>query len=257
MSNENESKTIDFSGRLFWLVLVLVAAMALSNLATFLMNWQSYNGGYPRSISVEGIGKAYVKPDVAAIMVGVNSDGATATKVVEDNNVKINAIIDAVKGAGVPAEDIQTISYDLYPKYDYTDVKGSFVNGYTLNQQLKIKIRDFDKISSVIKVSTEKGSNLIGSLSFEVDDPDTALAAARTDAIKKAKEKAKLMQEQTGLRFSKVLGYYEYSDNPYPQPYYADGKGGGGMATAEVTAPSIQPGQQEITLRVNLEYQVR
>ncbi len=253
----NESKTIDFSGRIFWLVLVLVSAMVLANLAQFLMNWQSYNGQYPRSVSVEATGKAYVKPDVAAITVGVSSEGASATVVVEENNKKMNAIIEAVKAAGVAEEDVQTISYDLYPKYNYTEGRGSFVDGYTINQQIKIKIRDFDKISAVIKAGTEKGANLIGSLSFEVDDMDSVLAEARADAVKKAKEKAELMQKQTGLHFSKVLGYYEYTDGGYPTPYYDYGKGGAMEAGGGVAAPSIQPGQQEITLRVNLEYQVR
>ncbi len=63
---------------------------------------------------------------------------------------------------------------------------------------------------------------------------------------------------QTGIKFGKVLNYYEYTDNYYGG--YANAvstdMGRGGVAEA-MPVPTISAGQQEVTLRVSFTYRVK
>jgi uncharacterized protein len=245
----------DFSKKLYPLAVILVLALLLSGIGTLLSGWQSFTGDYPRTVSVEATGEAYVSPDIATIVIGVTTEGEEVADVTVENTEKMNAVIEAIKALGVEEDDIKTNYYSLYPKYRWDEGEVPVEDGYTLNNQVKIKIRDFEKVSQVIEASTTKGANLINGLQFEVDDEEAAKAEARADAVAKVKEKAKSLEETTGVNLGKIVSFYEYSSGNYD---YYGGKGGGVYAVSdEAMSSSIQPGQQEIKLTVTLEYQVK
>ncbi|MFA5948440.1 MAG: SIMPL domain-containing protein [Candidatus Gracilibacteria bacterium] len=241
-------------------VLIVIFLLFLVSFWSFRM-YEIYNtatGGYPREISIEGKGKAYAIPDVAKISLGVTTDGATSEVTVLDNTKKINAIMAELENFKIDKKDIQTTNYYLNPKYDYTPDKGNFQNGYTLSQNIEIKVRDFTKIGDIIAKTTKVGANMVGGINFTVDDTDKAKAEARVQAIAKARENAKSIADAAGLKLGKVLSYYEYVDAGYPDY----GKGGGMMASsADVggpmpVSPTIEPGQQEVSITVNLSYRI-
>lgn len=244
----------DFSKRLYLLAIALVVALMFSGIGELLAGWQSFTGDYPRTVSVEATGEAYIKPDIATITVGVTTEGAEVGDVTLENTEKMNAVIEAIMALEIEEEDIKTSYYSLYPKYRWDEEEGSTQDGYTLNNQMKIKIRDFEKIGEVIGASTEKGANLVSGLQFEVDDIETAKSEARADAVAKVKAKAKSLEDTTGVNLGKVVSFYEYSSGG--DDYYGRKVGGGYLSESSIS-PSVQPGQQEITLTVTLEYQVK
>lgn len=220
-------------------------------------------GNYPREISVEGLGKAYAIPDIAVLNLGVTTDAKTSEAAVKENTAKMNKVMEAVKSFNFDKKDVQTLNYSLNPNYKWSEEKGQSVqDGYTLSQQISIKIRDFSKVGDVIAAVTKAGANMVGNLSFEVDDMDKVRDEARSKAIAKAKAKAEKMADEAGLDLGKVLSIYEYDA---VNPEYNYGKGGyapematvdsGGMGGG-VTSPTIEPGQQEFQLTVTLSYRV-
>lgn len=253
----NSNPNLDVSKRVY--VLMVIFLLFLVSFWSFRM-YEIYNtatGGFAREISIEGKGKAYAIPDVAKISLGVTTDGATSEVTVQENTKKINAIMAELENFQIDKKDIQTTSYYLNPKYDYTPDKGSQQNGYTLSQNIEIKVRDFTKIGDIIAKTTKVGANMVGGISFTIDDTDKAKAEARVKAIAKARENAKAITEAAGLKLGKVLSYYEYTDSTIDY-----GKGGGMMASSVNSggpvpvAPTIEPGQQEVSITVNLSYRI-
>lgn len=255
MSHEVEEHEV--SSRVYTLLLVVVVGLSLFFAAQILVKWRDFNGDFPRTVSVDAVGKAYVTPDIATFTVGVQTDGKEVNKAVADNTKKVNDIIAVLKEKGVDEKDIQTINYSVYPRYNWTEAEGQNLEGYSVNQEVQVKIRDFEKIGDVVAASTAKGANIINSLQFTVDDPEKYKSVARADAIAKIKEKTASMENQTGLNLGKVVSIYEYEDYSYAQPMYYKAEGMGGAAEAAAPAPDIQPGQSEIRLRVTMEYKVR
>ncbi len=221
--------------------------------------WNSANGSFPREITVEAVGKAFITPDTAIINLGVVSEGATPEIVTKDNNEKMNRIFETVKSLGVEEKDIKTTSYYLNPNWKWDERKQeSIEDGYRLDQNITIKVRDLNKSGEIIAQATTAGANLVGGISFVIEDEEKAKKEARELAINAAKEKAQLISMQTGIKFGKVLNYYEYTDNYYGG--YANAvstdMGRGGVAEA-MPVPTISAGQQEVTLRVSFTYRVK
>ncbi|MDO9302969.1 MAG: SIMPL domain-containing protein, partial [Anaerolineales bacterium] len=68
-----------------------------------------------RTLNVNGLGASYLTPDIAYIYIGVHNEGATASEIVEANKAQTNAVIDAIKKAGVDKKDIRTTNFSIYP----------------------------------------------------------------------------------------------------------------------------------------------
>jgi uncharacterized protein YggE len=224
---------------------------------------------------VSGEGKVFVKPDVALISLGVTAQAATVADVTKSSTTKMNAVIQTLKDLKIDEKDIQTTNYNLTPVYSNTVVpvfSGSMmssagaisspvirtsptITGYKLEQDVQVKIRDFAKIGDVLSQATAKGSNVVGDLQFTIDNPEQFREQARAKAITQAKANAKNLAKESGIGLGKLINVFE-GYNPSPVMYNsAKALGAGVMDSAAI--PTIQPGQQEIDVTVNLTYRVK
>lgn len=205
------------------------------------------------TISVSGEGKVTAAPDVAQVSIGLTTDKATVAEAQKENSTKMNEIVAALKTLGIADKDMQTSDYNIYPKYEWRQSGTSVLVGYTVTQNLAVKIRDTKKISNVLQVAGEKGANQIGSLSFIIDQPDALKDDARAKAIDNAQLKAKALAKQLGVRLGRIVSFNESSQVPSVYKLdYATGMGGGGAAPA----PTIQSGENVIDVQVNLVYEI-
>lgn len=224
------------------------------------------------SLSISEEGKATAVPDVAGFTFRVITEGDTNVGALQKANTeKTNAVIDFVKSEDVDVEDIKTLNYDISPRYrTYACTAGLYsvearvtacppadIVGYAITQSVEVKVRDFDKIGSLLSGVVEKGANSVSSLTFKIDDLTDVQNQARAEAINKAKSKAAGMAKAGGFRLGRLLSFYE--DAPYYPVYYgkemsmAVGMGGDSISPA----PRIEAGSQEISVRVTLRYQIK
>ena len=223
--------------------------------------WNAYAEHYkigiaPRDrdvITVSGEGKVKTTPDIARVNLGVQTDAASVKTAQADNTKKMNAIIEAVKALGAAKEDIATENYSVYPKLEWKDGVSSIV-GYTVSQNVSVKVRDLDKVGDVLTKAGELGANQIGGIDFTLDDPKSLQAEARQKAIDDARSKAEALAKQLGLTIVKVVSFSESFGGPPPMPYFAKEAGALDLAAA---APTIEPGQQEVVSGVNVTFEVR
>ena len=247
-----ETKTIDLSNRFFKLIVALIVIIAVFLLGQLWHQFKNLPQNFPREITVSGEGKAFAKPDIALVSLGLNTQGLKSQDVVDRNNKVMNQVIQSIKNLGVDEKDIQTTLYNLNPIYDYRE-KGRVFRGYSLDQQVRVKIRNFDKISSILDKATSLGANTAGDLQFTVDDMEKVRAEARMKAILEAKQKAITLANQAGLRIERLVNISE-GYGPGPIPY---GGGFSGVALEKFVAPQIEPGQTELTILVTLTYRIR
>jgi len=247
------------SRKFFWIlidvVLVVVIALGFVGVKAFSRYAGSLQPG--RTISVSAEGKSVVVPDIAKINFGVVAEGKDPVAL-QKNNTKMADAIKSLKEAGIADKDIKTTQYNLSPRYRYDDkLNRSFIDGYILNQSAEVKIRDFAKISDILARLTKLGVNEISQVSFDVDDQDAYLDAARKEAFEKARAKAEMMAKANGTSIRRVVTFSENTGG-YPIYYRAlESKVGGGMGGDLPPAPQIEPGSQEITVNVNVVYEIR
>jgi len=227
-----------------------------------------------RSFSVTGEGKITAVPDIATFNFQVITEGDKDVTTLQTKNTNdTNKVIAFIKDQGVAEKDIKTQYYDVTPRYEnyrcVTPMASSdgmikaevcpppAIVGYTVSQSVSVKIRDFSKIGDIMGGVVTNGANQVGSLSFTIDDSDMAHDQARAEAIAKATENAKSIAKEGNFRVGRLLGIQEGSNSPIYYKAMAtmemDSNGvGGGAAT-----PSIQPGSQEVTVTVTMQYEIQ
>lgn len=258
MDKDSSVKVLRYAGSVF---LVSAAVMLVWQMAgpSWFKNIKAEvtNQPYARTITVSGEGKISAKPDIANVSLSVVSKAATVKLVTADNNTKMNAVLSAVKGLGVDAKDITTSQYSLYPEYDYNYL-GRGTNkiiGYNLTQEITIKVRDLEKVDEILDSGTKAGANQVGSLVFDIDDAGPVKKQAREMAFTKAREKAQEMASQAGVSLGRVVTFSE--DTPiYPVPYYNFAMEARAMDAGAAEAPSVEPGQKELTMNVSVTYEI-
>jgi uncharacterized protein len=261
-SSMETTHTIDVSDKLYKIILIIMGLAAILGVSYLWQQSRALPQNAPHEISVNGEGRAFAKPDVAIISFGVTVQATKSQDAVNQSNEKMNAVIKAVKDLGVKDEDIQTNLYSLNPIYgpserlplgiaSYPYPINNKITGYSLNQQVQVKIRNFDNINSIIDKATASGSNTVGQLNFTVDDMEKVMAEARNKAIAKAKEKAISLASQAGLNLDGVVNINE--GYGYPVPYGV----GGALALEKSVASDIQVGQLEVNTTVTLTYRVK
>ncbi len=209
--------------------------------------------------SVNGSGIVYAKADIANITVGLKTGTKkSAAEATADSTEKMNRIIKSLNDLSIEEKDIKTADYSLNPVYNWLEGKGQVLQGYEVTQNVSVKVRDLTKIGDVIAKTTEQGANQIGNVSFTIDDEYELKNEARELAIQKAKEKAQLIAEQTGMKLGEVKSVYENADISSPIPMYANAKMDLEVSNqAALAIPSIQTGQNEIKVEVTLVYEVK
>lgn len=252
-----------------WAGVALMAALALSSLWYVRSYSRSTEPGAYRSFAVSGEGKVVAIPDVAQFSFSVLTQGGKDLGALQtENTVKVNRAIGVLKGAGVADEDIKTEQYSVEPRYKYFDCRPDFyasevkscpppeIVGYTVNQTVGVKARDFSKVGELLTQVVVSGANSVSQLNFTMDDPTELQNQARAEAIAQAKSKAKSIARAGRFDVGRLLSIDESGPMPYYYSKLSYGMGGDMEAAAMAPAPSIQPGSQEIVVNVTLRYEI-
>ncbi len=217
------------------------------------------------AITITGEGEVTAIPDVANISFSlreVSKNVDDAQKIVND---KLTKSLTEIKVLGVTDKDIKTTSYNVYPKYTYTNQVYCLVNcplskqvleGYEVSQTVSLKLRNKDGkdlTSQVLEILGKNNITEINGPSFSIDDEEKLKAEAREIAIRNAKEKAKVVAKSLGVEFENIIDYQEGA-NGYTPMYEAKGLGGA-MTTA--SAVSVPTGENTVKVSVSITYSVR
>lgn len=216
-----------------------------------------------RDFSVSASGKSVGVPDIAEFTFSVITQGGKDVGALQkENSDKMNKAIDFLKAQKIDSKDIKTQNYSVEPRYEYQYCSGTYgktcpppeIVGYNITQTVDVKIRDFSKISGILSGVVAQGANSVSQLSFAVDDSTSLENQARSEAMKKAKQKAEAIAKAGGFRLGRLLSIDE--GGGYAPAYKYDvglGMGGGGVESA----PRVEPGSQEVNINVTLRYEIK
>ena len=209
-----------------------------------------------RILNVTGEGKVNATPDIAYVNLGVTTEHKDAAVALSNNTAAMDKIISAIKAAGVAAEDMQTTGYSIYPKYNYIRETGeSEIVGYTVNNSVRVTIRDISKVGKILDTASKNGANNSGGITFGLSDYDKYYNEALKKAVQSAKKKAEVLASAVGVSIGTPVNISEGANyNPgYITVRYAEKEMlDGGLAQAPVP---IQAGTFEVVANVSLVYE--
>jgi len=217
------------------------------------------------SISVAGKGEIIAIPDVAIFTFSVTENAKTVEVAQDSAAKKIDAALKAVRDLGAEERDIKTVAYGVSPRYEWEggvcNMYGcpngkNVLKGYDVSQTIEVKIRDTKKIGTLLTAVGSAGIQNVSGVSFQIDDVDAVRDNARELAIEDAMTRADDLAKALGVRIVRVIGYWE--DMPY-DPSYDMGYGMAGreVMSVKVTSPELPTGEQKITSKVNVSFEIR
>lgn len=227
-----------------------------------------------RSFSVTGEGKVVAIPDVAQFTFSIITEGGVdIAKLQKENTDKANEAINLIKASGVEDKDLKTQGYNIEPRYQYYNcgirplyISGidstptqepcppSEIVGYTIRQTVLVKVRDFSKTGDILSGIVKSGVNDISSLNFTIDNQKEIEKEARDKAIKEAREKAKDIAKAAKFGIGDIISINEGYSTPFVRFSEVSMMGG---KDASASAPTIEPGSQEIIVNVTVQYEIR
>lgn len=198
-----------------------------------------------KTIIVSGTGFTHARPDLALLTVGVRTESKNAQDAQQQNAVKMNSVMDALKTNDVAEDDVKTTSYRLEPIMRYDETTPVLV-GYLAENVIQVTLKDITKAGKILDVSVSAGANIIQTIQFTTTNErlnelrSSAIDAAIQDAGQKAAIVARsLGVELIGSTEVSLLAGYE------PRPLVYELKG------AETP---ILPGELELSVSVQATY---
>ena len=213
--------------------------------------------------SSSGTGEITAVPDTASIFVGVTKTATTVDSAQSQVNTVSNKLISDIKKLGVSDKDIKTTNYSVNPNYGsggaepliYPSTGGSEkITGYTVTQNIEVKVKPLDKVNQVIDTATRDGANLVGGVNFTFSDELTKKLEkeATQDAVSDAKEKAKVLANAAGVRLGKIVNVVSSTSQPYMRQMGAALEN---KVISDATPTQITPGESSITISVTIYYE--
>jgi uncharacterized protein YggE len=197
-------------------------------------------------VTVTGEATVAVAPDTAMIRLGVSSQEKTAREASEANAKQMTAVFAAIKDTGVADRDIQTSRLSLQPQYDPNKSGTARLTGFQASNQVTVRIRDIDKLPTVLDRAITAGANEMSGIEFVVSEQSKLLDQARDDAIADARRKAELYAKAAGAKLGRVVSITEEGSAPPPRPIQAMRAG----------AVPIAPGEQTLKAIVTVSYEL-
>ncbi len=207
-----------------------------------------------RSINVSGVGRVKAAPDVADISLGVTIRDKEAGGASQQAAEAMDAVVTALLGMGIAEADIQTTSLSLNPVYNW-ESETPEITGWDANNMVNVTIRDIESVGDVVDIATAAGANSINGISFRVEDPTEAEAAARSTAVADAQAKADQLAADAGVEIIGIVTITE-SGGQQPQPLYIDrGMAMGGEMDTMAKTP-VLPGEVELSVSVIIQFEI-
>jgi uncharacterized protein YggE len=215
--------------------------------------------GDDQVIYVSGTGTVTTTPDQAEISLAVETENADVKTAQAENAARMTKVIDALKAAGIPEDNMSTTGYSIYPVYDDEPVSNSMpwgtrVKYYRVSNTLLVSLEEIDRVGEVIDLAVASGADRVNYLSFGLSDEKSAelRSEALVRAVQNARSDAEAVTNAMGLS---LLGVKEIQVGGTVPPYrYAEAAYAYDTATAVPTP--IEPTDVDVTATVSITYRL-
>ncbi len=247
---------------------VILSLYFAAKVATEIKSYRFVGGGASASnvISFEGKGEVFAKPDIATISFTIRESQKELKNAQDKVTAKEKAVLAFLDSQNIAKKDIKTENYSSYPKYDYgTPCYGGVgipcrqeapkIIGYEVLEYISLKIRDLAKAGEIVKGIGAVGVSEMNGPNFSIENEDKLKEQARKIAIDNAKNKAKVLSSDLGVRLVRIVSFSENGNYPYPMMY---AKGAGMMdSVSSAPAPELPTGENKIVSNVTITYEIR
>lgn len=177
-----------------------------------------------------------VAPDEVDISAGVETRDAQLDTATRQNDERVASVLAFLKKAGVPDKDIQSDAIQVQPDYGPGDwsIETRF---YRVRKGIEVRLTTATNLENVVTGLLKNGANSLCSVSFRTTKLRKYRDQARLMATRAAKEKARALCEELGVKCGKPASI---NAQDFGGDFSWYGSGWGPMRNAGFFANSVQ-----------------
>ncbi|GGL96586.1 hypothetical protein GCM10011594_15410 [Nakamurella endophytica] len=199
-------------------------------------------------VTAQAVGTATGAPDTLTVQLGVQTRAKSASAALADNSTRAAAVIAVLKSSGVKPADLRTAQLSINPVRN----RAGAVAAYDVQNVVVATLHDIARAGALIDAAQRAAGNAIRVdwIGFSIADDSAVRAAARADAVRRARAQAEQMAAAAGLALGPVQSITE---NPRTDGYNPAYGYASGAASAGAAAP-IEPGSQDLSVTVEVVF---
>lgn len=200
-------------------------------------------------IAVSATGKVSVKPDMAEFGVRVRSVAKTAEQAAASTAEKYQAVQQALRRAGIAADDAPTADYSVSQQWEWDQAQGKNISrGYAAQHLIMVRVRTLSMTGKAVDAAVQAGADEVQQITFSSSRYDDLRRQALAQAVGNARADAEIMARAAGGRLGGVIELNV--TQPVFSAHYMDTRVM--KAAAPEAAPTeIAPSEQDIVVTVS------
>lgn len=159
-----------------------------------------------RTISVGGEGVVALAPDLAFLVLGVETADENLAQAQRENAARMARVLDALRGAGIAGRDLSTSGFGVRQEYDHQRQR---LTNHHVSNSVRATVRDLAALGRAIDAAIEAGANQVRNVAFDLSDKADAVRQAREAAVADARASAEQYARLAGMRLGPPLSIVE------------------------------------------------
>jgi uncharacterized protein YggE len=227
----------------------MAAVLLLSGVPAFAQQQPRPDAPEPPFVVTMGEGIVEAVPDRAWITITAESQAGNPREAQKRNAEAMAPVLEKLKAAGVPAEAIRTIGYDLQQEWDYVNNR-RISRGYVARNTIDVRVDTIDQVGDLLEIAVGSGATSVGGIRFDLKDRPKLEREALRMAVAEARRRAEAAAAGAGMTVERVQRIdAQPFGPPVPAPRFAMREQ---AASAADAAPPISAGQIEIRVQVTV-----
>jgi uncharacterized protein YggE len=191
-------------------------------------------------------------PDRAWVNITAESRAASPRDAQRRNVDAMMPVQEKLRAAGVPAEAIRTVAYDLQQEWDLVNNR-RVPRGYVARNTVEVRIDAIDRVGDILEIAVASGATAVGGIRFDLKDRARLEREALRLAVADARAKAEAAAAGAGQSIARIVSIAEQgTPSRPPMPYLREA----GVLQADA-APPISAGQIELRSQVTLTAELK
>jgi uncharacterized protein YggE len=200
-------------------------------------------------VVASGQGVVFAVPDRAWITISAESRAPSPREAQRLNAEAMRPVQDKLRAAGIPADAIRTIAYDVQYEWDFVNNK-RVGRGYVARNTIDVRVDSIDRVGEFLEIAVGAGATALGGIRFDLKDQAKLEREALRLAVLDARAKADAAAAGAGRNVDRILRVEEGGVEVPPMPVRMMRQAA--QANAVDLSPPISAGQIEIRARATV-----
>jgi len=221
--------------------------------------WAREEGQSLPVAEVEAEGEVLAQPDIAVLILTVETEAAAAEETVRENATKSEAFLAEIKKLLSGEEKVQSLSYRVMPVYRTKErpkggekVSREEIAGFRARHTFRVELRDLAKIGKVSDAGIRRGVTGVQGPYWDHSRKEELQQHAAIVALKRARKLAEAMAQAEGLKVKRIIkATTVHGYRPAPM-----GVGRGLAAPGGEPGTTIEVGEEKFQARVTATFEL-